>query len=454
MAKQDKSLILLNNSLERISRKKDYFNNFDNIEEWFFGEADDILENEIKYLEYIKNSIVTNYWKKDIFISSAALDDIIFYAIKTFDLPDIINGIDDLVNRSYLNRNSVVIFPLHSFGFKYGGLGKILGNPNISYKTADFQIFPQSNSYKNSKNNVLAYIEDIKLPNRRKLDVDLFRYYYQSRGLKWFERNPIMLLHFKFSQQERYDNLRFIIQKINFITNKLYILSALGNIDDETGSSFSTRKTNNWETLDIKHFLTITTSKGNSTLNCVPVHFSNFMIYEKMHMNIDLLLKRKSIKHWEKQAIACIDNFYKGYLNYTLTENRIYAIYYRISSSLDYFRRSIKSISKEDKVININIAFESLLLDRQEGDKKNKMLDRLWKGLKGKINKKYNLKNIEEAIKERNEIIHNGQPAKQDLDFVDIFKTYCRFILFIHDNINMIDSTKDNYLTTFYNRIS
>jgi hypothetical protein len=43
MAKKDKSLMLLNNSLERISRKKDYFKNFDNIEEWFFREQDDIF---------------------------------------------------------------------------------------------------------------------------------------------------------------------------------------------------------------------------------------------------------------------------------------------------------------------------------------------------------------------------------------------------------------------------
>lgn len=453
MTKASTSIKLLTNSLERISRQKDYYSQFNSIEEWIFREQDEVVDREIKYLEYIKNVVIKKYWQQDIYVSSAALDDIIFYAIKTYDLADIINGIDDIVKKSQLNKNSVVIFPLHSFGFKYGGLGQILGRPNFSYRTNEFQIFPQSNSFETSKGNVLSYLDDIKLPNRKKLDIDLFRHFYQSRGLKWFERNPIMLLHFKFSQQERYDNLRFIIQRINFITNKLYFLSALGNIDDKTGSAFSTRNTNNRETLDIKHFLTVTTSKAYSTLNCIPVHFSDFMIYEKMHMNIDLLLKRKSIHHWEKNAIECIDDLHRGYMHYILTEDKKYSIYYRLSSSLDYFRRSVKSINKEDKIININIAFESLLLDKQEGNKKNKMLDRLWKAMKGKIKKHSNLKNIEDAISERNEIIHNGHPAKNQIEFADIYRTYCRFILFLHDNISKFDSTKDNYLTKFYDTL-
>lgn len=450
MAKKDKSVVRLQNSLERLFRRKDYFSQFNNIEEWILSERKDVVDNEIEYLEYIKNVIIRKYWRQDIYVSSAALDDIIFYAIKTYDIADILRGIDDIVKRSQLHKNSVVIFPLHSFGFKYGGLGRIAGRPEFSYRASEFQIFPQSNDFTSSENNVLQYLDDIKLPNRKKLDVDLFRHFYQSRSLSWFERNPIMLLHFRFSQQERYDNLRFIIQRINFITNKLYFLSALANIEDRSGSFFSTRNTNNWETLDIKHFLTVTTSAGRCALNCIPVHFSDFMIYEKMHMNIDLLLKRKSIHHWEKNAIECIDGLYKGYRHYMLTYDRDHSIYFRVASSLDYFRRSVKSINKEDKIININIAFETLLLDRQEGGKKNKMLERLWKVLKGKINKNVSLRNIEDAISERNQIIHNGLPAKNKIEFADIYRTYCRFVLFIHDNMARFDSTKDNYLTRFY----
>ncbi|MFM2306229.1 MAG: hypothetical protein RLZZ367_898 [Bacteroidota bacterium] len=453
MAKVDKSLILLNNALQRLGRKQGYFKNYASLWEWIFSENESIVNSDMQYFEYIKNTVIRKYWHQDIFISSAALDDIVFYVVQNFPVEEMINRIDDFVKKSYLNRNSVVIFPLHSFGFKYGGLSFLKRNENTSYKYQNFQVFSQTNSFEKSKRNILSYLDDIKLPNRKKLDIDLFKHYHVSRGLKWFENNPVMVLHFKFSQQERYDNLRFIMQKINFITNKLYFLSALANIDDKTGAAFSTRNTNNWETLDIKHFLTITTAKSSSTLNCIPVHFSDFMIYEKMHMNIDLLLKRHSIAHWERNAVDSIDNLYRGFLNYRLTNDPKYSIYYRISNSLDYFRKSIKSINKEDKIININIAFESLLLDRQEGNKKEKMLERLWKCLKGKVTKNENIKNIEEVISERNEIIHNGLPTRADIKYNDIYRTYCKFILYIHDNINQFDSKKQNYLTTFYSSL-
>ena len=454
MAKKDKSLILLDNSIQRLTRNQAYFNRFKSLEHWIYTETNEAyVDKELEYLGNIKNIVLRNYWKQDIYVSQSALDDIIFIAIRDFDAADVLKAIDDMVENSHLKKNSVVIFPLHSFGFKYGGLGHLFGNRDFSYRYDNFQILPQSNSFDRTKKNIVKYLNDIKLFNRKKLDEGLFRHFYESRSLKWFERNPVMLMHFKFSQQERFDNTRFILEKINFVTNKLYFLSVLTNVEDAKGALFSTRNTNNWETLDIKHFLTVTSSGVRSTLNCIPVHHSSFLIGEKMHMNIDLLIRKKAISHWEKKAIDSIENLYKGYMIYKLDGNSSHAKYYRIAGSLDYFRRSVKSINKEDKIININIALESLLLDKHESNKKVKMLERLWAALKGKINKNENHKNIEDIISERNNIIHNGLPFTGDVAFNDVYKTYCRLILFLHDNISSIDSTKNNYLTLFYDSL-
>jgi hypothetical protein len=167
-------------------------------------------------------------------------------------------------------------------------------------------------------------------------------------------------------------------------------------------------------------------------------------------MKIDLKAKKKAVYQWEARAISCIDPLYNGYRNYLLLKDKKYGMYYRIASSLNYFRRSVKSVRPEDKVININIAFETLLLDKQETQKRVKMLERIWKVLKGKINKKVNLKNIDDCIEDRNLIIHNGLPASIDVDLIDVYRTYCRLILFLSDNISNIDATQPNYLTQFY----
>lgn len=439
----------LTNALERLSRKQSIFQSYDSVEDWAIYESPE-HKKDVKQFETIKLIVLEKYWKQDIHIAPTALDYIIFDGLKYKSKSELLDFIDDRVTRSHLDKNSVVIFPLHSFGFKYGGLGKLYGTKSIDYQHSNFKIFSQTNSFQESRRNIVEYLKEINFKNRKSLDIGLFRHFYKSRGLKWFKNNPLMVIHFKFSQHENYDNLKFITERINFTTNKLYFLSVLLHKRDSIGSGFSTRNTNNWETLDIKHFLTITPIRGGSTMNCLPIYFRNLMVYDKMHMNIDLTLSNRAVKHWERNAINSLDEIYKGYQRYRLTNEKKYLKFNRIANSLNYFRRAVRSLSKEDATININIAFETLLLDKMESQKSKKMVDRLWKVLKLKINKSTNLKEVNNCIIERNNIVHNGYSYEGNLDFNDIFKTYCRLILHMQTNITSFDSTKPDYISKYY----
>ncbi len=441
---------LRDNSIARLCRKKEYFKKFESVEHWVVDEPESVIEQEGEYFSHIKNFILNKYKAQDIYLSSSAVDDIIFYCLQNSEIDTFLTDIEDLIDKSNLTKNSVVIFPIHDFGFQYAGLGNLRNSSNVSLRYDNFQVNTQSNSFKKTVANIQDYLEQIKFPKRKKLDLDLFRHYYVSRGLKWFEKNPLMFFNFKFSQVERYDNVAFILEKMSFITNKLYFLFALRSEKDRVGSLFSTANTNNWETLDINHFLTITGTGNGGQINCIPVHYKYSLLYDDMHLKIDLKAKKKAIYKWEARAIASIDSLYAGYRNYLITKEKKFAIYYRIAGSLNYFRRSIKAVRKEDKIININIAFETLLLDKHESQKRLKMLQRVWAVLKGKIKKGTNLKNFENAIEDRNLIIHNGMPATIDVDFADLNRTYCRLILFLSDNMVKMDSTLPNYLTQFY----
>ena len=451
--KKDKTLLLLNNSLERISRQQDYFKTFSNIWDWIYRESEEKVNRELQHLEYIKNVVIRKYWKEEIFVSSAALDDIIFSCVQSFSKSDILNEIDRAVRANGLTHNSVVIFPLTNFGFKYGGLQKLFGVQSLSYRYGNFEVYAQTNSFNTTKKNVEAYINRIKLPYVSKLDKSLFNHYYKSRNLKWFENNPILLLHFKFSQQERYDNIRFIIEKLGFVTTKLYFLTVLSNREDRVGDLLSTANTNNFETNDIYHFLTITTSHKHSTLNCIPVHFDQIELHELMNMNIDLLTKTKSFSHWERNAVDAVEIIYNGYMSYLIDKLDSNAKFYKLANSLNYFKRSLKSRRMEDKIINLNIALECLLLDERRVPKKDTIVARVWKSLKGKINKKENLRTLENIISERNRIVHAGLPATPGVKIQDVNKTYCRLILFLTNNIESIDSTTNEYISVFYDSL-
>lgn len=443
----------IKNSLERLSRKKSIFEQYNSVEDWAVYESDE-HSKDIQHFQTLKMEILAKYWLEDVHIAPSALEFILFWALKYHPKEKIIEYVDEQIEKSHLNKSAVVVFPLHSFGFQYAGLIKLFGKKTISYSQDNFKIISQTNSFEESRAQVIQYLKEIKFKNRKSLDQDLFRHFFQSRNLKWFKNNPLLLLNFNFSQFDKYDNLKFIIDRINFTTNKLFFLAALTKKKtSKKGTWYSTQRINNWETLDIKHFLTITPQKGGSTMNCLPMHNYNSMIFDKMYMNIDLLLSNKALKHWEGEAIASIDNLYLGYQNYQILKSKEYLKYNRISNSLNYFRNSIKTVRKEDRIISLNIAFETLLLDKMESPKGIKMISRTWKFLKKKINKKTNLNNLKLAILERNNIVHNGESYSGNVDIDDVNRTYCRLVLELNKKIDTIDSTKNNYMSKFYDNI-
>src|SRR5690606_9199637 len=140
---------------------------------------------------------------------------------------------------------------------------------------------------------------------------------------------------------------------------------------------------------------------------------------------------------------------FEGNKNYLLTGDINFNIYHKISNSLKFFRRSVKAVNEEDKIININIAIEALLLDN-EGDKVSKIFARLEKSLKYYRSRADSLEQVSKVIKERNNIVHNAQYDNIGIDFIIIYRMYCKVVNFITDNILEIDNSKSNKMNLFY----
>ena len=441
---------LFNDALQRLTRKQECFQEFDSFWDWVMEEDDDIVDKEIGYFEVIKSLVLRTYLDKRIYVSPSALDNILFNVIKSSPISRVLRDIDIIVTKNHLKRNSVVIFPLHSFGFQFGGLGNIMGHQSLEYTYQDFRVFSQTNSFRRTTDAIMKYLHDINFLRWDRLDTDLFRHYFETRHLAWFERNPVLLHHFKFSQYQIFDNLHIIMERIDFTTNKLYFIAALAPESSQKGAEFSTRTTNNFETLDIDHFLTVTNDSKRPTLNCIPIHFSQFRINERMRLNIDLLPSKRVLPSWQTAAIRSIDDLYTGYLKFIQTKHKRFAKYYRVSNSLNYFRKSVRAVTDEDRIININTAFETLLLDRHENNKKSKMVERFIKGLEKGADNGPALQNLQRLIDDRNEIIHDGLPSKARIDFRLAYEQYCKLVLFTYNNISKMNSSEPHYLTTFY----
>lgn len=447
MAKANKQLRNCNNAIQRFIRNKNKFANFESFEAWYVNALDNndnTADKEIEHLDAIKKHFDIEFRKRDYYLSSSALDEIIFHCIKNSTIQNFTIDVIAQIELHRLDQKSIVIFPIHNFGFQFLGIKNLINEAFVSLSFDDFQICTQTNSLKRT-------IETIELFCRKTIKKDfnkeLLRHFYLSRNLKWLERNPLLIFSFHFSQLTPYENLVIILEKLSHITNQLYFLTVLRSENSEIGKLFSTKKMNNWETLDLKHFLTI--SGHNSNILCKPIHNKYDLLFNEMHLNIDILAKTKNVYKWEQDAINCLDKIYEGNKNYLLTKESKYLIHHKISNSLKYFRRSVKSVNLEDKIININIAIEALLLDN-EGDKVAKIFERLDKSLKYYRNKKAVFIQLDIIIKERNNIVHNALITNADIDFITVYRMYCKVVSYLSDNIAEFDCSKSNKMSLFF----
>jgi len=435
------------NSVQRFVRSKEKFEGFSSFEDWYIYSSDvdePSANKEIQYLDSIKKYFDFRFRQNDYYISSSGLDQIIFYCIQNSTIDNFISDVVSEVQISNLTDKSIVVFPIHNFGFQFIGIKNIFNLSLTCLAYEDFQISTQTNSLKKTIELINSFcIKHLSKP----IDKSTLQHFYSSRSLKWLEKNPLLLFSFNFSQLTPFENQGIILEKLAHITNQLYFISVLRSDNSDLGKLFSTKMTNNWETLDLKHFLTI--NGFNQSILCKPIHYKYDLLFNEMHLNIDLLAKTKKIVKWEREAITCLDKIFDGNKNYLLTGNKNFKIHHKISNSLKFFRRSVKAINEEDKIININIAIEALLLDN-EGDKVIKIFDRLEKSLKYYRDKVKSLEQVDKVIKERNNIIHNAQYNNNGIDFITIYRMYCKVVNFITDNISEIDNSKSNKMNLFY----
>ncbi|PZO26737.1 MAG: hypothetical protein DCF13_13330 [Flavobacteriaceae bacterium] len=170
-----------------------------------------------------------------------------------------------------------------------------------------------------------------------------------------------------------------------------------------------------------------------------------------MHLNIDLLAKTKNIYKWERESIKYLDKISEGDKNYLITKESKFIVYHKVSNSLKYFRRSVKSVSKEDKIINYNIAIESLLLDN-EGKKREKIIERARKSIKYFRNKENHIKNLNNIVSQRNHIVHNAKMNDKGFDMILAYRLYCKIVSFIAKNIEDIEYDKPKKMELFYKK--
>lgn len=369
------------------------------------------------HLFQVRSKLSKELWAKEFFLGISVIDQLLFSAFAHTDEADPILHSLDLVRDSEVLRPGFVVYPLHSFGVVAAGLLHTYSSARVQFQVPGYGLIvaPQTNSFKKT----ISFLEGAatNLGIKKKIPHDLIEHWIRSRPTRWLEKNPLMVLRVHSFPGGYYENQFFLIHKLKIATTLLLMLNAFQAFESsKEGELFNTSRTNNWETLDIHHYILFFPKPNSSKLlgDCIPMNSKAATLADlsSVPVNIDPIFWRKRMP-WSKELINALDQVGKSYLRYSIgkPKNNVKSrVYRKIFRSLEFYRKSHRiTDDMGESTVYLAIAFEILLTDNFSFGGSERIYDRvsiLLKGLKGNRKLITAVRGLYEA---RNKYVHAGE---------------------------------------------
>jgi hypothetical protein len=382
----------------------------------------EVCPDDIAGVEYhlirIRSALAKQLWSRGFFIGVSILDTLLFQVVKETDVDDPIERVLELISDYGLHKPGFVLYPIHSLGILAYGLFQTFTGAQVRLvlTEAGIAIGPQSNSKQNLFNFLDSASAEIGI--RGSVRRDLVEHYMRSRPLKWITNNPLLMVKTSVFSDGYYENQHLLMGRLRTATTFIHMLSALGNAQDPDVQAkyFSSSMVNNWQTLDIKHYLVFETPvrrrKYLDTI-CIPINVSGSELADLSDLAVEV-----DPREWRKRFLlsgrvhVALEAVESGFLKHSLgamKSDHSGRLYRKLLNSLTYFKRSFRARAMmEDDIVNLAIAFESLLLDQKVDDIRGALKRRLRTTLRGVRGTRSYQKDLVELYQIRNEIVHRG----------------------------------------------
>lgn len=354
---------------------------------------------------------------RGIFIGWTVLDELFLDELRK-GTPRPLLGVLERIRDARMTRPGLMIFPLHSFGILAAGLVHAYTDQRISVMSPSWGVAlsPQTNSFERT----LAFLERSRLEFgvQQRLPEDLLKHWLDSRPTEWLEANPLLVVRTINVPGYYYDNEPLLLARLRAVTSLMAMLAALQ--PDEASRSetlFSSRQLNNWQTLDIHHYIVLYNTYrrgGELTGDCVPIHAARTAVVDASELNIDLDARFWSRRR-ERTANTvrdAVENVYTGYLahgrNYHVHDARA-RVYRKLFDALGYYKQSF-SRSDDDwrATVSLATAWEMMLTDRYATGVTARLERRTKLLLKGVTGTTKYQQAVRDTYSARSEIVHEG----------------------------------------------
>lgn len=368
-------------------------------------------------LDAVRNAMLEELWRREIFLGTEVVDQLLFYAAKRQGERDPLLATLEFLRDRRATRPGLIVFPLHSLGILRAGLlrGDSKERAQFIDKRQGVAITPQTNVI----GQTIAFVDRARraFDVRKPADPELIRHWYRSRA-KWLERNPLLAIRMTTQRGSYFDTEPVVLSRVRAATARLAMVSTFqGGDPDRPSRLFSSSRTNNWETLDIHHYIVFSDNPARSgTLDgdCVPVQSRGARIVELSDLSIEIdpaFTGRRATIAKIDRAITAV---YGGHLAHmwrrrrnakTRTHDRLFA-------SLSYFLRSFHNDGKSwSAAVSLATAFEMVLTDHYSAGATRRLKRRLNLVLRGVQGRAAYVEAFHELYAARGDLVHAGTDA-------------------------------------------
>ena len=452
-------------AVEFVKNNQNFLLQFEDFDDFIFrGENIDKKKTpEIEsYLLQIRACLARILWRHEVFIGIEVIDRLLFDLLITNQNMDFISRFFFLIRNKRLHHSGFVLFPLHSFGVLGLGFYHFFKKNMIDMflEDAGLAITEQTNS----KEQTIDFLNNAKnmFGIKHCIPIDTLEHFTRSRPLHWFSRNQLLAIRIRSFSGSYYENQFIYIIKLRLYSAMIMMLSALEGLsysnniltcgnstNDDVMRHGSSAKWNNWQTLDIKHYLVFETPIGRKkelSAYCVPMNASRLELAQLSDLNIQI-----DPRYWTKTEAKnrltklhkAISEIERGYLYHVIAGNKNTVherVFRKLLISIDAFRRSFSAgVKPSEAVIFLSIAFESLLTDTYSPGVTKRLRRRVEFSLRG-IRGTHRLQSSVRKLYEcRGAIVHTGSDDR----FPDLAEAQRAYVLCFQRVVSRLPSLQN-----------
>ena len=254
------------------------------------------------------------------------------------------------------DRHGFIVYPLVEFGMQI---------PPIMHKADDlksmavfsgagFALTAQSNSLDGAFERLREMSTALGIT--ASIDRSAIEHHARAGNMKWLTRNPLMVVRLASHTGDYYENQFVYTLKIRMAAAQTLMLYAMSvdagfkNKDFETSA-----RVNNWETLDVRHYLIGEATHPDKPLDIrrVPMNVGALELARLSDLAVTLstrMLAKAEAQAWAQRLTTILRSVEYGYLSYVNlgSKARVHIrVYRRIVTALDWYKQSFGARMKE-----------------------------------------------------------------------------------------------------------